>query len=109
MYESFAEWQAAQAGTAAESGNGVREELCALYAVLGPFLSAYTTDTGVHAAKNGSVLLFFEGGRLKCCLMDKYRQTKCFLTLDSLSDPLGDIEVTMKRGEMEWTRDPKRS
>lgn len=75
---------------------------------LGKFLCNYTNDQGTPVLKQGSVTLFYEGGRLKACLNDHYARLKGFVTLKDFTDPLGEIEVMLQGGKVEWAEEKVR-
>jgi len=52
--------------------------------------------------KPGTVLLFVDGGRLKCCLTDKDANLVAFTSLDSLSGCLAELEALLARDQLDW-------
>lgn len=71
------------------------------YPVISQFLGRYTDDGG-RIVVGGSILFFYEGGKFKACLVDKYTQRKAFVTLAPGRDPWAQVEALMGKGELDW-------
>jgi hypothetical protein len=54
--------------------------------------------------KPGTVLLFAEEGRWKCCLLDKDAGTIAFLTAGTHAELLKTVEKQLEAGTVEWRK-----
>lgn len=50
----------------------------------------------------GTILLFWERGRLKACLSDRDAQAVAFVTLTGAGDPLDELEDALRADNIDW-------
>lgn len=69
-----------------------------------PTLHDFLTLTGWAGKqrKSGTVLVFAEDGKWKCCLNDRDGGHYCFVSSDSLAGLLGALEGGLKGGTLDW-------
>jgi len=65
------------------------------------FLTQRAWEDG-NERQTGTVLLFWEQGRLKACLSDRDAQAVGFVTLEGLSDPFDELENALRSDHIDW-------
>jgi hypothetical protein len=65
------------------------------------FLASISYSDGVPR-QTGTLTVFFEAGRWKCCLNDREQEESGFLTVNELIDLPLAVDLALQEGKVDW-------
>lgn len=84
------------------AGNQDFADLAEEFPAIAWALAGRPKDHEAGEACPATIMLFFDGGKLKYCLSPKIGMGVAFGTVDDPSSPMASIEASIREGKYEW-------
>jgi hypothetical protein len=88
-------------GNGRPSGNWTDRNFAERYPALAGWLGESLDEQGLQRA-TGTLLVFAEGGQIKCCLKDRETNAVAFLTAGTWAQLLDGAEEALSSGDADW-------